>query len=98
MRRRIGLLIWKEFLQLRRDPLLLRVILLMPVAQLVLFGYVVAADLGNLSTAVVDRDRTAISRRVEASFASRSEARTPNTSQGPMRGSRGQAAPHCCAS
>ena len=34
MRRRIGLLIWKEFLQLRRDPLLLRVILLMPVAQL----------------------------------------------------------------
>ncbi len=70
MRRRIGLLIWKEFLQLRRDPLLLRVILLMPVAQLVLFGYVVAADLGNLSTAVVDRDRTAISRRVEASFAS----------------------------
>ena len=32
---RIRLLIWKEFLQLRRDRLLLRLLLLMPVVQLI---------------------------------------------------------------
>lgn len=70
MIRHVGLLIWKEFLQLRRDPLLLRALMLMPVMQLMLFGYVVAADVKNLSTAVIDLDRTPVSRRVEASFAS----------------------------
>ena len=34
--KRIRLLIWKEFRQLRRDPLLLRLLMLMPVAQLCL--------------------------------------------------------------
>ena len=61
--KRIRLLIWKEFIQLRRDPLLIRLLLIMPVLQLILFGYVVAVDVRNLSTAVVDLDRTAISRR-----------------------------------
>jgi ABC-2 type transport system permease protein len=36
----------------------------MPVIQLVLFGYVVSADVRNLSTAIVDLDRTAASRQV----------------------------------
>ncbi len=67
-RRRIRLLIWKEFLQLRRDPLLLRLLFLMPIMQLILFGYVVAADVKNLSTAIVDLDRTTTSRALEAHF------------------------------
>ena len=66
--RRIRLLMWKEFLQLRRDPLLLRLLFLMPILQLMLFGYVVAADVTNLSTAVVDLDRTATSRALDASI------------------------------
>ncbi len=66
--RRIRLLIWKEFLQLRRDPLLLRLLFIMPIMQLILFGYVVAADVKNLSTAVVDLDRTSTSRALEAHF------------------------------
>ena len=65
---RIRLLMWKEFLQLRRDPLLIRLLFLMPILQLILFGYVVAADVKNLSTAVVDLDRTSTSRALEASF------------------------------
>lgn len=65
---RIRLLMWKEFLQLRRDPLLIRLPFLMPILQLILFGYVVAADVKNLSTAVVDLDRTSTSRALEASF------------------------------
>ncbi len=66
--KRIRLLIWKEFIQLRRDPLLIRLLLLMPVLQLILFGYVVAVDVRNLSTAVVDLDRTATSRQLESAF------------------------------
>jgi ABC-type multidrug transport system permease subunit len=65
---RIRLLMWKEFLQLRRDPLLLRLLFIMPIMQLILFGYVVAADVKNLSTAVVDLDRTSTSRALEAHF------------------------------
>lgn len=67
-RRRIRLLMWKEFLQLRRDPLLIRLLFVMPILQLVLFGYVVAADVKNLSTAVVDLDATSTSRALEAHF------------------------------
>jgi ABC-2 type transport system permease protein len=66
--KRIRLLIWKEFTQLRRDPLLIRLLLIMPVAQLILFGYVVAVDIRNLATAVVDLDRTSTSRKLEAAF------------------------------
>lgn len=68
--KRIRLLIWKEFLQLRRDPLLLRLLFILPVLQLVLMGYVVGADVKNLPTAVVDLDRTGTSRRLTDSFAS----------------------------
>lgn len=66
--RRIRLLIWKEFTQLRRDPLLVRLLLLMPVVQLIMFGYVVAADIRHLTTAVVDLDRTVASRQLTDAF------------------------------
>nr|WP_300143588.1 ABC transporter permease [Propionicimonas sp.] len=66
--RRVRLLVWKEFTQLRRDPLLIRLLLLMPVLQLIMFGYVVAVDVRHLTTAVVDLDRTATSRKLEAAF------------------------------
>lgn len=65
----VRLLIWKEFSQLRRDPLLLRLLLIMPVMQLVMFGYVVGADVRNLKTAVVDLDHTVTSRRLADTFA-----------------------------
>ncbi len=67
--RRVRTLIWKEFTQLRRDPLLLRLLMFMPIMQLVLFGYVVAADLKHLATAVVDLDRSATSRQLADAFA-----------------------------
>ncbi|MGV8084012.1 MAG: ABC transporter permease [Coriobacteriia bacterium] len=70
--KRIRLLIWKEFLQLRRDPLLLRLLFLMPIAQLIFFGYVVAADVTNLKTAIVDLDHTTVSQQISDSFSSSS--------------------------
>jgi ABC-2 type transport system permease protein len=68
--RRIRLLIWKEFRQLRRDPFLAGILLIAPVVQLLMFGYVVAVDITHLNTAIVDLDRTSISRSIESSFAS----------------------------
>ena len=64
----IRLLIWKEFLQLRRDPMFLRIAIAMPIAQLIMFGYVVAADVTHVPTAVVDLDRTPVSRELGAAF------------------------------
>lgn len=67
--KRVRLLIWKEFTQLKRDPLLIRLLLAMPVLQLITFGYVVAVDVHHLTTAVVDLDRTSLSRKLEGAFA-----------------------------
>jgi len=62
--RRYRLIVWKETLQFRRDRLLLPIVFLMPILQLLLFGYVVGADVTNLPTAVVDHDRSVVSRQV----------------------------------
>lgn len=68
--RRIGLLIWKEVLQLRQDPFLAALLLIAPIMQLLVYGYVVAVDINHLSTAVVDLDRSAASRLIDANFTS----------------------------
>ena len=68
--KRIGLLIWKEFTQFKRDPLLLRLVILMPLLQLLMFGYVVGADVRNIPTAIVDMDKTPLSRGVASAFTS----------------------------
>lgn len=67
--KRVRLLIWKELTQLKRDPMLVRLLMLMPVIQLILFGYVVAADIRHLSTAVIDLDQTTTSRQLIDRFA-----------------------------
>ena len=66
--RRTSLLMWKEIVQLRRDPFLLRLIFIMPVLQLLLFGYVVGTDVRNLPTALVDLDHSQLSRQLADSF------------------------------
>jgi len=66
--RRYRMIVWKEFLQFRRDPLLLRIVFIMPILQLIMFGYVVGADITHLPTAVVDHDHTATSRALVRAF------------------------------
>lgn len=68
--KRIGLLMWKEFTQFKRDPLLLRLVIVMPILQLFMFGYVVGADVRNIPTAIVDMDNTPMSRQVASAFTS----------------------------
>ncbi|MGC3994679.1 MAG: ABC transporter permease [Propionicimonas sp.] len=70
MIRRIRLLIWKEFLQLRQDPFLAGILVIAPVVQLLVFGYVVAVDISHLNTAIVDLDHTTISRSIDSAFSS----------------------------
>ena len=59
---RIAHVIWKEVIQIRRDRRMFGMILLMPLMELFIFGYVVASDLNNIELAVCDYDRSAQSR------------------------------------
>lgn len=52
----------KEFRQLRRDPLSVGVLIFIPAALLVLYGYALSFDVENIRTAVLDLDRTPASR------------------------------------
>lgn len=61
-------LLKKEFIQLVRDRRLLPLVLVAPVVQLLLFGYVVSTDIKHLSTVVRDQDRSAASRDLVKGF------------------------------
>ena len=58
----------KEFLQVFRDPKMRGVIFLMPVVQLLVFGYAVTTDVRRVATAVYDLDNTVASRELVARF------------------------------
>lgn len=61
---RIQRMVVKELRQLFRDGRTRRVIFISPILQLVLFGYAVNTDVHDVSTALVDHDRTAESREL----------------------------------
>ncbi len=65
---RITFLVKKEFLQIKRDKRLLPTIIILPIMQLLLFGYVVSTDVKHLATAICDFDRSAASRQILSSF------------------------------
>ena len=52
----------KELLQLRRDRLTMAMMLILPVMQLLLFGYAINTDVRHIPTVVYDQDRSAASR------------------------------------
>jgi ABC-2 type transport system permease protein len=59
---RIFQIVWKEVIQIRRDRRMFGLVLMMPVIELFIFGYVVATDVDNIDLAVCDYSRTAESR------------------------------------
>ncbi len=59
---RIGTIIWKEFLHIIREPRTLGIILVMPVLQLVLYGYALTFDIKHIPMAVYDLDKSSKSR------------------------------------
>ncbi len=64
MNTRVMAIAKKEVLQLFRDHKSLVMIFLLPVIQLLLFGYVVANDVKNIKFAVFDQDRSGLSRQL----------------------------------
>jgi len=68
MGRRLGAIIIKEFVQLVRDRRTLLMALLMPVIQLLLFGYAITTDVEHLPTIVLDQSRSQQSRALLQRF------------------------------
>ena len=60
--KRLGAVFIKELIQLRRDRLTFATMIMIPVMQLILFGYAINSDPKHLPTAVLDNDRSAFSR------------------------------------
>ena len=56
----------KEFIQIRRDPLTLRMIIALPVLQLFLFGYAINADPKHLPTGLLSADHSKYERTLIA--------------------------------
>jgi len=67
-RGRLRSIVWKEFVQMRRDRATLGMLLGVPVMQLMLFGYAIRMDVKNLPTAVYDASRTQESRALIQQF------------------------------
>jgi ABC-2 type transport system permease protein len=61
---RLFSLIYKEFIQIVRDPRTLILTFMLPVVQLFLLGYAATNDVRNVSLAVYDQDKTAASREL----------------------------------
>ena len=61
---RLRAIFWKEFIQMRRDRATLRMMLGVPVMQLLLFGYAISTDVRNLPTVVFDQSRSQQSREL----------------------------------
>jgi ABC-2 type transport system permease protein len=59
---RIKALVWKEFLQLRRDRLTLAFVVGMPLMQLLIFGFAINYDVKHLPAVVFDESRSQESR------------------------------------
>jgi len=68
MRERIRHMLTKEFIQVFRDPRMRGVIFLMPIIQLMVFGYAVTTDVKNIPTAVLDFDNSTASRELISRF------------------------------
>ena len=62
MNSRVGAIIRKEFIQIRRDRRTLAIVLVLPVMQLLLLGYAINTVVDHLPTVVLDESRDADSR------------------------------------
>lgn len=65
---RLRCLVRKEFLELRMNPRLLRLVIIAPILQLTMLGYAATTDVKNVPLLVADGDRSAASRELVARF------------------------------
>ena len=88
MEERIRHMLVKEFLQLFRDPKLRRMVLLMPLVQVMVFGYAVTTDVRRVPTAVVDFDGSVSSRELLSRFSASGYFRFVSRTRDPDEASR----------
>jgi len=65
---RLRSIVWKEFVQMRRDRATLGLLFGVPIMQVTLFGYAIRQDVRNLPTVVYDASRTQESRALVQRF------------------------------
>ena len=65
---RIRHMLIKEFIQVFRDPRMRAVVFVMPIVQVLLFGYAVTTDVKHVPLAVIDFDNSIASRELTAQF------------------------------
>jgi ABC-2 type transport system permease protein len=65
---RLRHLVWKELLELRRDPRLFGIVVMAPIIQLTMLGYAATTDVTNVPVVVVDADRSPASRELVQRF------------------------------
>ena len=63
---RLLALTWKEFLQLKRDRMTIRMIVMVPLMQTLIFGYAINYDVKHLRTVILDESRSFESRELVA--------------------------------
>lgn len=66
--KRFGIVIWKEFIHVFRDPVSLRLAIMMPLVFTLIFGYAVTTDVEHIKLAVYDGDKTFESRELVRKF------------------------------
>lgn len=69
MWQRTWMIMWKEFIHIRRDPRLLIVVFGMPIFMLLLYGYAINLDIKHVRMGVYDQDQSPASRDLVAEFA-----------------------------
>ena len=68
MYERIKQMLIKEFIQTFRDPKMMGIIFMMPIVQVLIFGYAVTTDVRHVKTAVHDLDNSVVSRELVSRF------------------------------
>jgi ABC-2 type transport system permease protein len=68
--RTLFFLLRKEFLQIFRDKLILKAVLVMPVIQLILLPFAANYEMKNISLSIIDNDHSESSRKLISSFTS----------------------------
>ncbi len=68
MGERLKHMLIKEFIQIARDPRMRAILLVIPVVQVLIFGYAVTTDVRDIRTAVYDLDGTPASRELLSRF------------------------------
>jgi ABC-2 type transport system permease protein len=66
--RRVRFLIWKELIELGRDPRLFGIVVMAPIIQLFLLSYAATTDVRNVPVLIADADRSDASRELIARF------------------------------